>query len=90
MFDCNKNKLDALREKIDIIDHDIAKLLKQRLTICEEVKKIKNNSNIPITDLSREETVLSNVTAHAETQAQKNALKAIYQVVIKECTNLQK
>ena len=39
------DKLDKLREEIDIIDQQIAELYSKRLSICENIGKVKKQYN---------------------------------------------
>ncbi len=51
-------EIDRLREEIDKIDDAIAELLGRRLEIAKRIAAIKNDKNIPITDVNRESEVL--------------------------------
>ena len=83
------NKTD-LRNKIDVIDKQIALLLKERFDIVKQIGEYKKENNLPITCKEREAEVIKNVTKEFEENSQINAVKSIYESVIRECTNLQK
>lgn len=51
-------KLNKKRNLIDEIDKKIAMLLNERFIVVEEIKEIKQQQNIPITDLKREREVI--------------------------------
>ena len=50
--------LTELREKLDIIDREMANLFEQRMEIIENVRVYKEQNNLPILDKSRENSML--------------------------------
>lgn len=84
------NKKTNLRNQIDLIDDQISNLLIERFALVKEIGAFKRENNLPLTDKNREEEVLSKATKNAETNAEKDAILAVYKTIIKECTNLQK
>ncbi len=83
------DELLFLREKIDEIDEEICKLLKQRFSTCKDIKKVKAESNRQITDLSRESAVYEHIASLFEDETQKNCAKEIYESIITQCKNIQ-
>ncbi len=51
-------KLNKKRQEIDEVDVEISKLLNKRFLIIQEIKKIKEQSNIDILDEAREKEVI--------------------------------
>jgi chorismate mutase/prephenate dehydratase len=51
--------LKALRNEIDKIDQELVKLFEKRLDLVKEVKKYKQEHQLPILDKNREQEVIS-------------------------------
>lgn len=73
--------IHRLRKKIDQIDHQISKQLKEREKIIIEIGKTKKAENIPLKDSNREEEILSNCDSAFE--------KAVMKTVLTESKKLQ-
>lgn len=56
-------EISELRSRIDSLDAEIAKLLKERFGLCREIGHIKKESNLPLRDLAREKEVLKRVAS---------------------------
>lgn len=84
------NDLITLRNKIDKIDSEIAKLLNERFLVVLEIGKVKKENKLEILSLKREEEVVKSVQNTCENLQFKQALSQIYKCVISECTKLQK
>lgn len=50
--------LTELREKLDIIDREMANLFEQRMEVIENVRIYKKQNNLPILDSNRENSML--------------------------------
>ncbi len=83
------NKLNELRNKIDVIDSEIIALLNDRLALVLQIKKAKKNLNIPVEDLNRELEVLQNLQSG---NLEQKFIKDLYDVIFaysKEIQNKQ-
>lgn len=60
------NPMKKQRKKIDSIDRKIVSLLSKRLSIAKNLKKIKKQQNLKITDRAREREVIENARAMAK------------------------
>jgi chorismate mutase/prephenate dehydratase len=56
--------MDVYREKIENIDLEILKLLKERLSIVSKIGEIKKTNNIPIYNKEREEEVITKLKSY--------------------------
>ena len=56
-------KLEDLREKIDVIDDEIAKLYTERMEVAREIGMIKEMEKINLINTTREKEIISRVTA---------------------------
>lgn len=83
-------KLKTLRERIDQIDIDIVKLLKERYQIAKEIGKMKDSTQNVILDVTREKEVYENVIRANEDVFPKDGLKAIFGEIISACRNAQR
>lgn len=59
-------RLAYLRKQIDKVDEQILTLLRKRVTISEEIVKVKAEKGLPIRDEQREREVLDRVASKAE------------------------
>lgn len=84
-----KNK-ENLRNQIDLIDCQIATLLKERFECAKQIGQFKKQNGLSVKDENRELEVYKNVTKNFKSQSEKEAVKRIYSVIINECTNVQK
>lgn len=55
-FDSTEN-MKVLRNQIDVIDHDLMRLLSKRFSICREIGKYKKENNMPIVQSKRYEEI---------------------------------
>ncbi|HYB93185.1 MAG TPA: prephenate dehydratase [archaeon] len=86
----SKNKIDALRKKIDQIDIEISKLLKKRAEIAKNAGKIKKLHSIPIRDLEREKAVLNRMSDEAKKLGlESEDVKAVYKEIMALCRRLE-
>lgn len=67
--------LASLRENIDKIDHQIAKLLQKRLQISEKILEAKKNTKSKITDKAREKEILEKFDSKEEQEVFKTIIK---------------
>lgn len=78
------------RNRIDEIDKTIGALLNERLNACMEIGKLKKEADLAVTDSSREEKVLENATASADSEEHKQAIRGIYNKIFEESKRVQK
>ena len=56
-------KLDELRDQINGIDEQMTSLFSQRMKLCADIAKFKQENGIAVLDASREEEVLNKIAA---------------------------
>lgn len=78
----NKDKLVLYREKIDVIDSKISKLLSKRYELVKNIGKYKKNNNLYITNKNREKQVIHNVVKMYENNNLKEYISKIYSNII--------
>lgn len=82
------DKLKSLRNKIDSIDEQIAKLYSERLTCSEEIGKIKKEYQLPILNLEREKEVIENSSSFVK-EKYRDSYKKIIKLIIEESKKFQ-
>lgn len=76
-------KILTLRKKIDEIDENIIRFLKERTEVCKQIGAIKRKHRIPIKNSQRENEVYRNVSKKAlESGLNPQAVEAIYQQIV--------
>jgi chorismate mutase len=77
------------RAKIDSLDRKIVDLLNQRTAMAEEIGRAKTVIGTPILEPRREENVVRNVLLHNKGPMPDEALRRIYENIMKEMRALQ-
>ena len=76
-------KILSLRRKIDEIDEQILRFLKERVGVCRSVGKTKREHGIPVRDYEREDELYANVMRMAsELGLNPQRVKAVYREII--------
>jgi chorismate mutase len=57
--------ITTLRKKIDTIDENLVRLLKDRIELCKRIGKIKEENGLAVKDLRREDEVYLHVMGKA-------------------------
>lgn len=73
--------LTALRERIDVLDHEIARLLTERMEVTDAVAAFKAANNLPVYHPERERQVIEKVCALTK-EEYRPAMEAIYQCIM--------
>jgi len=66
-------KIEELRNKIDNIDTELVRLLKERLSVAASIAEYKKENNLPVLDRSRERALLNKVSQEAGTEFENEA-----------------
>ena len=82
-------KLNKLREKINLLDQKLLTLLNQRLHISLEIGKIKKKVEKKIYDPKREKEVLKNLKSKNKGPLKEEDLKKIFTTIMKACRKSQ-
>lgn len=83
-------KLETLRNKLDLIDLEIIKLYEERMEIVKEVTNFKKINNLPILDSSRESKMLVNNLNKIKNEEFKKYYQDILNGFLKASKDLQK
>jgi chorismate mutase/prephenate dehydratase len=79
------HQLKPLREKIDELDRNLVRLLKERAVLAEQVGEIKRIHQVPFHRPDRHHMVLEKVGRQADEVLSKRALESIYAEIISAC-----
>ena len=83
-------ELDALRREIDRLDAQIVPLLLERFAVVRRIGEVKKTEGIPVLNEAREKAVLDKISAFAEDDAEKSALRKVYKSVMTAAKDLEK
>jgi len=72
------DKMIYLRDKIDTIDDKLTDLLVERFNVVKEIGSIKLNSGTEITNLSRENSIISRISKKTNENLSQNDLNEIF------------
>jgi len=76
-------KILSLRRKIDEIDEQILRFLKERVEACRSIGKMKRERGIPVRDYEREDELYAKVMRRAsELGLNPHEVKAVYREII--------
>ena len=81
-------EINVLREKIDALDSDIVRLLKERMAISAEVAEYKRANGLPVLDKAREEALLEKISAISGDMSEYT--HEIYLEILKQSKEYQK
>ena len=83
-------KIAILRKRIDKIDEQILRSLKERLEVCQIIGATKQKNQISIRDYSREHEIYQHIMRQAtEFGLNAHQVKKIYQQIIAMCIYAQ-
>lgn len=84
------NKLQALRERIDVIDKQILDLLNQRAQVAQHVGHVKAETNAPVFRPEREAQVLRSVAERNPGPLHGADVQMIFREIMSACRALEK
>ncbi len=84
----DENNLSEYRKRIDKIDAEIGKLIKERIEIVKDVGKLKVNFDMSVRDENRINEVYKNFAENSGLLF--DDAKKIYSLLIEHCINIEK
>lgn len=86
----DKDRFNALRRDIDILDDQILQLLNRRASVALEIGRLKSRQDLAVTDPTREALVLDRLATQAPNgPLPQEAVRAIYAAIIRACREIQ-
>ena len=81
--------LDSFRQKLDLIDEDLKRLLNDRAEIAQKIAKIKLENDLPIYHPSREVEILRNLVSSHDEKLNIAQIWSIWRSIINVNTTIQ-
>jgi len=81
----NRSKLDSLRKKINGIDEQLLKLLRERLSLAREIGNLKKEAGLPLFDPARESEVIKRILEMNQGFFPEKSLEYIFREIIAAC-----
>ena len=85
-----KEKINVLRNKIDLLDEQMLDLLVQRFSVSREIGEIKASGGINIGDRNREQEIIDRLAEKLEGKMERNDIAAIFGSIYHISKKLQK
>ena len=85
-----KGELDDLRNRIDLLDESLVRLLNARAACALEIGRVKREMGVPIYQPERESEVLKNVQSHNRGPLDQAAIKRLFERIIDEARHLER
>jgi chorismate mutase len=85
-----KGELDDLRNRIDLLDESLVRLLNARAACALEIGRVKREMGVPIYQPERESEVLKNVLSHNRGPLDQAAIKRLFERIIDEARHLER
>ncbi len=71
-------KINGLRDKIDLLDEQMLDLLVQRFSVSREIGDIKASGGINVGDPNREQEIIDRLAEKLEGKLERNDIAAIF------------
>lgn len=78
----DNNTLEDMRNKIDVLDCEISRLLEKRMNLVSKIADYKAKTNSVVLDKNREQTVIENILSVIANKDYSNAVKKIFQAIL--------
>jgi chorismate mutase len=85
-----RGDLDDLRQRIDLLDESLVRLLNSRAACALEIGRVKREMGIPVYQPERESEVLTNVQALNRGPLDQAAIKRLFERIIDEARHLER
>lgn len=82
-------EITSLRERIDTIDHEILRLLAERLHVVHQVGEAKLRKGLAVADPRREEQLLQRLVESAPEVFDERSVRAIFSAIVGESRRLE-
>ncbi len=82
-------KLEDWRKEIDLIDGEIAALIRQRISIARKIGILKIKAGLPIVDSERETEIVRGISAKSENLMENDSIARIYRHILLESRRIQ-
>jgi len=86
----SNNQIAEHRKRIDLIDDELIRLLRERLDAAREIGRIKRKNNLPVVDPGRESVLNARLSSLTDNDLLTGAfIKRLWQQIIEESYRVQ-
>ena len=89
-FEEAQARLEEYRQLIDDVDRRIVALLNERITVVEEIGRVKREAHIPVYEPKREDLVFANITTANHGPLTTQAVRGIFERIIDASRSIQR
>lgn len=84
-----RDRVAALRERVDAVDRDLIRALNERARIVQEITTIKAEAGIPVFDPKREEEILRRAVEYNEGPIYDSSMREIFEIILHRIRDLE-
>lgn len=84
-----RDRVEALRERVDAVDRDLVRALNERARVVQEIATIKAEAGIPIFDPKREEEILRRAVEYNEGPIYDSSMRDIFEIILHRIRDLE-
>ncbi len=84
-----RDRVEALRERVDEVDRDLVRALNERASIVQEIMVLKAEAGAPVYDPKREEDILQRVVEMNEGPIYDSSMRDIYELILHRIRDLE-
>ena len=84
-----QERVQALRERVDEVDHDLVRALNERASIVQEIVAMKAEAGVPLFDPKREEEILQRAMEYNEGPIYDTSMREIFELILHRIRDLE-
>ncbi len=84
-----RDRVEALRERVDEVDQDLVQALNERARIVKEIMMLKAEAGAPVYDPKREEEILRRVVEWNEGPIYDSSMREIFEIILHRIRDLE-
>lgn len=84
-----RDRVEALRERVDEVDKDLVRALNERARIVKEIMSLKAEAGAPVYDPKREEEILRRVVEYNEGPIYDTSMREIFEIILHRIRDLE-
>jgi chorismate mutase len=84
-----RDRVEALRERVDAVDQDLVRSLNERASLVKEIMSLKAEAGAPVYDPRREEEILRRVVEWNEGPIYDSSMREIFELILHRIRDLE-
>jgi 3-deoxy-7-phosphoheptulonate synthase/chorismate mutase len=84
-----QERVQALRERVSEVDHDLVRALNERASIVQEIVAMKAEAGVPLFDPKREEEILQKAMEYNEGPIYDTSMREIFELILHRIRDLE-